>query len=302
MGTILQYFSVLIFISVIAEVRGFNLKPFTRFVTVSKLNALSITPNSGNGALTINDALAKPINPGPHVNIKGKIINIWGIMYALSTMTTALITLPFMLVLTLMSDIFGDKKRRRVLDWAIHLWAQLAMSLVFFRPKVVGLENLPPPGETVIYVPNHTSILKVPIIARAMLLAKHVFIRREDVLDAIGTSEKCVQLLRDGNSMVLFAEGTRSPDGKLRKFKKGAFQMAKTAGVRVVPVSIANLHRRVVIRIHPPLDTSQTSVKDLRKQCFEAVNSGLLPYQQTPTETANNNNNNNSKDSSDSSD
>jgi 1-acyl-sn-glycerol-3-phosphate acyltransferase len=43
--------------------------------------------------------------------------------------------------------------------------------------------------------------------------------------------------------MVLFAEGSRSPDGRLRTFKKGAFQMAKAAGVKVVPVSIGNLHR-----------------------------------------------------------
>ena len=40
--------------------------------------------------------------------------------------------------------------------------------------------------------------------------------------------------------MILFAEGTRSNDGKLGSFKKGAFQMAKQAGVRIVPVSIGN--------------------------------------------------------------
>eukprot|EP00607_Mallomonas_marina_P010571 CAMPEP_0182422382 /NCGR_PEP_ID=MMETSP1167-20130531/8049_1 /TAXON_ID=2988 /ORGANISM="Mallomonas Sp, Strain CCMP3275" /LENGTH=288 /DNA_ID=CAMNT_0024600395 /DNA_START=195 /DNA_END=1061 /DNA_ORIENTATION=+ len=262
-----------------------------------------------------NSQLYQPVNPGPHLNIKGKVINIWGVLYAISALSTAFITLPFMLILSLACDLFGDSKRRRILDWAIHMWANVAMSLVFFRPKLIGAENLPKNGETVIYVPNHTSvmdilalsgfvprpfkylskaeILKVPIIARAMILAKHVFIRREDVLDAFGTSEKCVRLLRDGNSMVLFAEGTRSPDGKLRKFKKGAFQMAKAAGVRVVPVTIANLHRwmptsaflplgparGVEIHIHPAIDSKNMTTKDLKNKCFEAVNSGLQPYQ-----------------------
>lgn len=95
--------------------------------------------------------------------------------------------------------------------------------------------------------------------------------------------------------MVLFAEGTRSPDGILKGFKKGAFQMAKAAGVRVVPVSIGNLHRwmpptallplapirDIFIKIHPPIETKDVPVSAIRAQCHDAVNSGLPPYQQS---------------------
>merc|ERR1712146_125440 len=90
-------------------------------------------------------------------------------------------------------------------------------------------------------------------------------------------------------------EGTRSNDGRLGAFKKGAFQMAKQAGVRIVPISIGNLHRwmpkdaifpigwlkQVFVIIHPPIETTGRSVNEIRAECFDAVNSGLLPYQRT---------------------
>lgn len=100
--------------------------------------------------------------------------------------------------------------------------------------------------------------------------------------------------------MVLFAEGTRSADGRLKKFKKGAFQMAKTAGVRVVPVSIGNLHRwmppsallplapirGVFVMIHPPIDTAGRSIKEIRKAAEDACNSGLPVFQQRLPESS----------------
>ena len=198
----------------------------------------------------------------------------------------------------------------------MHLWANAALQLTFCSPRVYGLENLPKHGETVMYVPNHTSfvdilvlsgfvprplkylskseIADIPVIGWAMNLAKHVFLKRDNLKSTMEVTETCVQRLIDGNSMVLFAEGTRSPDGALRTFKKGAFQMAKEAGVKVVPVSIANLHRwmpstallplapirQIYIKIHPAIETKDQKVSQIRAKCFEAVNSGLPAYQQ----------------------
>ena len=94
--------------------------------------------------------------------------------------------------------------------------------------------------------------------------------------------------------MVLFPEGTRSLDGRLKKFKKGAFQMAKAAGVRVVPVSVGNLHRwmppsallplgrirGVYLMVHPAIDTKDKTVKEVKELAEAAVNSGLPVFQQ----------------------
>jgi 1-acyl-sn-glycerol-3-phosphate acyltransferase len=62
-------------------------------------------------------------------------------------------------------DLFGDAKRRKLLDWVVHWWAKLAMTSCLFFPKVVGVENLPPANETVMYVPNHTSFMDILVLS-----------------------------------------------------------------------------------------------------------------------------------------
>ena len=56
------------------------------------------------------DFLAKPVSPGLHIKIKGRVLNGWGIFYALTTYIVAAITLPFMFVGAILSDLFGYKK------------------------------------------------------------------------------------------------------------------------------------------------------------------------------------------------
>lgn len=185
------------------------------------------------------------------------------------------------------------------------------------RAHLYGAENLPSLGETVVYVPNHTSfmdilvlsgfiprpfkylskadIIKIPIIGQAMQMALHVFLERDSIQSSFKVIEDTITHLRNGNSMVVFAEGSRSRSGKLQTFKKGAFQMAKKAGVRIVPVSLGNVHRwmpdsavlpighmsHVYVKIHPPIDvTPESKISELRRQTFDAVNSGLPSFQQ----------------------
>jgi len=53
-------------------------------------------------------------------------------------------------------------------------------------------------------------------VGLAMKLARHVFLDRRDIMSAANSAEEVHQRLLDGNSMALFAEGTRSADGRLR--------------------------------------------------------------------------------------
>jgi len=261
--------------------------------------------------------LSQPTKYGLHLKLKGYVLNMWGVVYALSILTTAISVLPVIYLLSLYADCTGNGARRRTVDWMIHIWARASMSLlsVFGQTRVYGKENLPPMDETVVYVPNHTSyfdillmsgyvprpfkylskaeILDIPVIGLGMKLARHVFLKRNDIQSTIACADTCTERLKDGNSMVLFAEGTRSPDGCLKQFKKGAFQMAKAAGVRIVPVSIGNLHRlmpancplpiasmkHTYVKIHPPIETQGRKIKEIKNDCFDAVNSGLPPYQ-----------------------
>lgn len=303
---------------------------------ITSLRIRTFTPHAPLQAASLNlEHMERPLAPNPlSIKVKGKTLTPWGLLYAASILFYAIIVLPFMSIGAFLCDTFGDKKRRITLDWIVHIWAHLSMSSVFFQPKVMGIEHLPPKNETVMYVPNHTSFMdilvlsgfvprpfkylskieikNIPIIGLGMKLAKHVFLKRDDLQNAFECNEICTQRLLDGNSMVLFAEGTRSIDGRLKTFKKGAFQMAKKAGVRIVPVSLGNLHRwmppsallplapmrNVFIQIHPPIETAGRPVSEIRRECFEAVNSGLPDYQKAVvTQTRDKNDNNNTENS-----
>lgn len=81
-------------------------------------------------------------------------------------------------------------------------------------------------------------LLYVPIFGWVLWLAGFIFIDRADRDRAIQSLERAQRTLRRGTSVVVFAEGTRSPDGRLLPFKKGGFILALQAGVPIVPVAI----------------------------------------------------------------
>jgi len=81
-------------------------------------------------------------------------------------------------------------------------------------------------------------LLYIPIFGWALWLAGFIFIDRADREKAIRSLERAPRTLHRGISIVVFAEGTRSLDGRLLPFKKGGFVMALRAGVPIVPVSI----------------------------------------------------------------
>src|SRR3989442_2626656 len=81
-------------------------------------------------------------------------------------------------------------------------------------------------------------LLLIPIFGWALWLAGFIFIDRSDREKAIRKLERTVRTIRPGRSVVVFAEWTRSPDGRLLPFKKGGFILALQAGVPIVPVAI----------------------------------------------------------------
>lgn len=82
------------------------------------------------------------------------------------------------------------------------------------------------------------SLFRIPIFGRAMRSAGFIAIDRGDREKAIRSLDAAHAWLRAGNSILMFAEGTRSRDGKLLPFKKGPFHLAKQCGVPVVPVAV----------------------------------------------------------------
>lgn len=138
-------------------------------------------------------------------------------------------------------------------------------------------------------------ILRIPFIGWAMGFAGHIALRRADRRSQLETFKDTVESLKNGNSVVAFAEGTRSADGTLQKFKRGPFKMATTAEVDVVPVALCDLHkwhppsalmplavpRGVELKVLPTIPTAGKAPDDVMAECQAAVNAALPAHQQS---------------------
>ena len=182
----------------------------------------------------------------------------------------------------------------RAPDRAIYLWANSVLRTSGVRTECRGLENLPP-GNFVLCV-NHQSnfdalvmfrhirrhmryvakaqLLKVPLLGPALRRAGNIFVDRTGGSGDRTKLMEAAAAVRDRVSIVFFAEGTRSDDGILRPFKKGAAAMAIEAGVPLIPAAIAGTHRilekgSMIIRPRPsaliigePLSTTGLTADD----------------------------------------
>ena len=144
-------------------------------------------------------------------------------------------------------------------------WAHLLLLGLGVRVDVEGGENVP--GSAAVYAANHGSALDipilfgylpvdfrfihkrslylVPILGWALWAAGHIGIDRANPFRARKSLQAAAQRIRAGTSVVVFPEGTRSPDAEVRSFKRGSFVLALEAGVPVVPVSLRGVKRVV---------------------------------------------------------
>jgi len=198
---------------------------------------------------------------------------------------------------------------------------RLGNSLVGIRVRVEGIENVPSGG--CVFIANHVSnvdplalipeiprrvailikkeLMSIPILAIGMRRAQFVPVDRSDREAAAASVEEAVRFLKQGISFVIFAEGTRSADGRLRPFKRGAFTMAIEAGVPVVPVSLAGTQKlmrkndwklhpgEVTVRFSPAIDAAAYTFErrmELLDRVHAAVSAGLPPDQQPASDSS----------------
>ena len=223
----------------------------------------------------------------------------------------------FMLPITFAATILGrwDKQRK----WASrmgNLWGRVAILLSGNSVTVVGKENLPPDDEPCMYLVNHSSYLdipataflgrtmkyigkeelaRMPFIGWKMRLAKDIFIQRSSRASQAALLKATLKNLRAGNSVLAFPEGTISRDGTLKAFKRGPFVMAKSAKVRILPVTLQGTgagsqpcwprkailpvrRMRLMVTIHKPLDPQDIEEDELISQTKAAIQSGLDHY------------------------
>jgi putative phosphoserine phosphatase/1-acylglycerol-3-phosphate O-acyltransferase len=120
-----------------------------------------------------------------------------------------------------------------------------------------------------------------PIFGPIFTLAGTVFIDRADREKAIDALRPVVDALRQGLSVAIAPEGTRSPTPHLGRFKKGAFHLAMSARVPIVPIVFRNAldalpKHAMIVRpatietiVHPPISTDEWTVADLPRKIEE---------------------------------
>ena len=167
--------------------------------------------------------------------------------------------------------------RGRIYDWATREWARTALRASATPVTVGGAEHVREATPRVI-VANHVSgydifalasvldvpfrfvakkeLERIPFFGTAWKAAGHISIDRGDRQRAIESLRRAGEAIReDGSSVIIFPEGTRSRDGRLHPFKKGAFALALEAQVPVVPAAITGtfgiIGRGGRIRPHP---------------------------------------------------
>jgi len=208
----------------------------------------------------------------------------------------------------------GNRKMYRKCE---RFWAWTLMKLGGIKLEIEGRENLPQ-NETVVYMANHQSDLDWPIIFRAvpglyLFLAKKelfdvpvfgAFLRRQEYIPiertsirkSLRTYQKVIDLIKAGNSIIIFPEGTRSRNEKLQKFKSFSFAFLKEAGVRVVPIFIdGSIHiqkkgssliypGKVKVHILPPIclnDLYQLENKTFSSAAAERIREALLTVKES---------------------
>lgn len=202
----------------------------------------------------------------------------------------AFLTLAYPRVVLSILDRSGDLAHK-----VARLWGRWILASAGVRVRVQGKGNLLQ-GRPQVVFSNHCSyfdvfcllahlpiqfrwlakeeLFRIPLFGKAMEYGGYLPIDRSNPRRAHRSMVAAAQRIRAGTSIVIFPEGTRSPDGKLQEFKSGGAILAIRAQVPVVPVAVLGTHRvmpkgtlrvkpgPVEIRIGEPIPTEGLSQKD----------------------------------------
>lgn len=269
-----------------------------------------------NIAVTATSADTSPPHKFSHdtsrkvANSARKKISIVGVIFLIITyFWSVLLFIPMAIAHPLV--ICFDKSTRRFHDFIAMAWMKLSFFTFRVKPKLINSHLLPSTDTPAVFVANHTSyldiysfaylqrrikyvskaeIFQIPIVGWAMAMAGNVPLRRMNKRGQMEAFRKMVSVIRNGLSLVIFPEGTRSLTGKLHRFQSGAFRAAKSQNAPVIPVTILGTResmpsyawvplryppKPISLIIHSAIDSSKYSVEELRDRAFTAIDSAL---------------------------
>ena len=239
------------------------------------------------------------------------------ILYSLFIATPIWVVITiFTALVVVIAALCGDTKWTSY--WFPKYWSKSACLLYLIRVRVEGRENLDR-RQSYIFLANHQGywdafliygylgwpfkwmmkeyLRKIPFVGYACYKSKQIYVgeSRASITRAIRMAE---QTLTDGMSMTIFPEGTRTSDGRLGSFKRGAFMLANEINLPIVPITIngsynvLNRHDRwihpgtMTMTIHRPITTADREgmdSKSVMNLVWETINKDL----KAPTESEN---------------
>jgi 1-acyl-sn-glycerol-3-phosphate acyltransferase len=175
-------------------------------------------------------------------------------------------------------------------------WSRIILWGSGAKVEITGLDYIEK-GKSYIFIPNHVSffdifsllaylpvdfkfilkkeLMRIPILGWAMKRAGYLSIDRSSPAKAKITIEKAINKIKEGASILIFSEGTRSRDGRLQPLKKGAFHLAIESGAPVVPVAIKGTYQimpkgsfwinkgSIKIQVDKPIETADYNKRTL---------------------------------------
>ena len=221
-----------------------------------------------------------------------------------------LVAWPLLLVLTAFTAIFTictvHWRNAEFVHKVQQFWSRAFFWLFFLPVSVDGIELIEP-QQSYVFVSNHQSMFdvwliygwlpvvfkwlmkaelrKVPFIGSGCKAAGHIFIDRRNAKAALESIKNVEKQLMNGVCTVIFPEGTRSLDGEVGRFKRGAFQIAWDLGLPVVPLSLSGCFEvlpkgKPFVRRHPvhmhigkPIDLKQFADSN---EAVEAVRAAVI--------------------------
>lgn len=194
--------------------------------------------------------------------------------------------------------------------WPAHIWAKIFCWLTFVRVTVKGRENISK-GTSYVFVANHQgaydifsiygylchdfrwmmkkSLERIPLVGYTCRRAGHIYVDNRNPAAIRQTMTDAEHQLAGGMSVVVFPEGSRTPDGKVYAFRRGAFMLAVEFSLPVVPVTIDGAYKvmprsawlprpgHITLTIHRPImpDSDGHDLKKLITESRDAVLSAL---------------------------
>jgi len=201
-------------------------------------------------------------------------------------------------------DVARGRLERESIDERARWFGRRVVELLDIDLVASGAEHVPP-GRAYVYMSNHQSHLDIPVLyatlpsptirmlakqelfriplwGRGLAAAEFIEVDRSNHTRAVRSIERAAELIRDGVSIWIAPEGTRSRDGRIGKLKKGGFHLAHDTHTPIVPVAIRGtieilprggkaMHtgKRVEVTIGAPIEPGSRDLPDLMAEIEE---------------------------------